>query len=127
MSYRRYNPTVVATAPLVEADSVLVPSEEMGVPQKKGLTTWIAYPLAILLSPGLSALLYSFVPDIMGAPLAAVSRSLNEPWQIGGLLAWRLVEITLGFVFGLDREWLLVTRAKHKTTLERPLTSTCRL
>ncbi|KAG9674314.1 hypothetical protein KCU99_g7647, partial [Aureobasidium melanogenum] len=116
MAYRRYDSTVVATAPLVDADAFRAPSEPTAMAASSAspldnarekhtsrrLPTWFAYPLSIILSPALSALLYSFVPDIMGAPLAAVSRSLNEPWQIGGLLAWRLLEITLGWFCRLD-------------------------
>ncbi|THY36374.1 hypothetical protein D6D01_00469 [Aureobasidium pullulans] len=116
MAYRRYDSTVVATAPLVDADTFRAPSERTSMAASsaspldiahekyasRGLPTWFAYPMSIIMSPALSAGLYSFVPDMMGAPLAAVSRSLNEPWQIGGLLAWRLLEITIGWSFGLD-------------------------
>ncbi|KAI4764681.1 hypothetical protein E4T52_00367 [Aureobasidium sp. EXF-3400] len=116
MSYRRYDSTVVATAPLVDAETFRAPSERTAMAASSAspldnarekhasrrLPTWFAYPLSLILSPALSALLYSFVPDIMGAPLAAVSRSLNEEWQIGALLAWRLLEITLAWSTGLD-------------------------
>ena len=119
MAYRRYEPTVVATVPLVDADAFRAPSERTAMATSSAspldnareknasrrLPTWFAYPLSIILSPALSALLYSFVPDIMGAPLAAVSRSLNEEWQIGALLAWRLLEITLAWSTGLDRQY----------------------
>jgi hypothetical protein len=118
MAYRRYDSTVVAAVPVVDADAFRAPSERTAMAASSAspldharekqasrrLPTWFAYPLSIILSPALSALLYSFVPDIMGAPLAAVSRSLNEPWQIGGLLAWRLLEITLAWSAGLDRQ-----------------------
>jgi hypothetical protein len=120
MSYRRYDSTVVATAPLVDAETFRAPSERTAMAASSAspldnarekhasrrLPTWFAYPLSLILSPALSALLYSFVPDIMGAPLAAVSRSLNEEWQIGALLAWRLLEITLAWSAGLDRQYI---------------------
>ncbi|KAI5251775.1 hypothetical protein E4T42_03994 [Aureobasidium subglaciale] len=116
MAYRRYETSVVATEPLVDADTFREPTERTSMAASslspldnagdkhgsRGLPTWFAYPLSIVMAPALSALLYSFVPDIMGAPLAAVSRSLNEEWQIGALLTWRLLEITLGWVYGLD-------------------------
>ena len=119
MSYRRYDSTVVATAPLVDAETFRAPSERTAMAASSAspldnarekhasrrLPTWFAYPLSIILTPALSALLYSFVPDIMGAPLAAVSRSLNEEWQIGALFAWRLLEITLAWSTGLDRQY----------------------
>jgi len=58
--------------------------------------------VALVLSLGLSAGLYSFVPDVAGYELATVSRSLNEPWQIGGLLAWKMAEIAIAWSAGLD-------------------------
>ena len=62
----------------------------------------IRFPLVAILSLGLSASLYSIVPDLAGFELATVSRSLNEPWQIGALLGWRVTELFVAWSFGLD-------------------------
>jgi hypothetical protein len=119
MAYRRYDSTVVAAAPLVDVDAFRAPSERTAMAASSAspldharekhasrrLPTWFAYPLSLILAPALSALLYSFVPEMMGAPLAAVSRSLNDPWHIGALLAWRLLEITLAWSARLDRQY----------------------
>ena len=70
--------------------------------QKTRLPSWFSFPVSLVLSLGLSAGLYSFVPDVAGYELATVSRSLNEPWQIGGLLAWKMAEIAIAWSAGLD-------------------------
>jgi len=75
--------------------------------QKNRLPGWIGFPLAVVISFGLSAGLYSFVPDVAGYELATVSRSLNEPWQIAALLLWKLVELSIAWSSGLDCKELI--------------------
>lgn len=72
--------------------------------RKNGLPTWIAFPLAVSLSFGLSATLYSLpaLPGISDYELAKVSRSLNDAWQIGGIVAWKVSEIGIAWSAGLD-------------------------
>ncbi|KAL1297018.1 hypothetical protein AAFC00_004612 [Neodothiora populina] len=66
------------------------------------LPSWIAFPLTVVLSLGLSASLYSAVPQLVGYELAAVSRTIDEPWEIGSLLAWKVVEMAVSWSVGLD-------------------------
>ena len=49
----------------------------------------IQFPLVVILSLSSSALLYSFAADFTAGELAAVSRSLNEWWEVGALVSWR--------------------------------------
>lgn len=70
--------------------------------QQNRLPVWLAFPLTVIIRFGLSAGLYGFVPEFAGYELATVSRSLNEPWQIGSFLAWRAAEIGIAFFAGLD-------------------------
>jgi hypothetical protein len=48
----------------------------------------VRLPLLALLSLTLSSMLYSFTATYT-SDLARVSRSLEEWWQVGALLAWR--------------------------------------
>lgn len=120
MSFRRLDQTttVATTTPLSDGDSLRAPSDRTAIAassasatskmtrrDNEGLPAWLGYPLSIILSLALSAVFYSFVPDVAGVHFATVSRSLNEPWQIGGLVAWKVVEITVAWVAGLDREY----------------------
>jgi len=70
--------------------------------QNTGTGIALRFPLVAIASMGLSATLYSIVPRETGYELAAISRSLNEPWQIGGLLAWKIFEIFVPWTMGLD-------------------------
>lgn len=49
----------------------------------------IQFPLVVILSLSSSALLYSFAAEHTAGELATISRSLNEWWEIGALVAWR--------------------------------------
>lgn len=112
---------VEPAAPLVGANSVRAPGSALDASisptsnlatkmnttvaaQKSRVPGWIGFPLAVIISFASSAGLYSYVPEIAGYELATVSRSLNEPWQIGGLLLWKLAEISIAWFFGLDCE-----------------------
>lgn len=70
--------------------------------QTSRLPSWIGFPLAVVVSLGLSASLYSVVPDLIGYELAAVSRTLDEPWAIGSLLGWKVSELAIAWSSGLD-------------------------
>jgi hypothetical protein len=49
----------------------------------------LQFPLVVILSLSLSALLYSFAAEYTASELSAVSRSLNKWWEVGVLVAWR--------------------------------------
>jgi hypothetical protein len=49
----------------------------------------IQFPLVVILSLSSSALLYSLSAEYTAGELAAVSRSLNEWWEVGALVGWK--------------------------------------
>lgn len=67
---------------------------------------FIGFPLAVTLALGTSAGLYSAAAELTGFELSTVSRTLNEPWQIFALVAWRIAELYTFWVSGFDCEFL---------------------
>ncbi|GAM82270.1 hypothetical protein ANO11243_002490 [Dothideomycetidae sp. 11243] len=63
---------------------------------------FVRFPTVVVLALGISAALYSVAAELTGFELATVSRSLNEPWQIFGLVGWRIVELYIFWVSGYD-------------------------
>lgn len=102
--------------PVLSAEDLRVPSAATTSPtvrlslgktdasprHRSRVPAFVRFPLAVVMSLGLSAALYSFVPELTGYDLAAVSRSLNEPWQIGALLAWKVSEVLMAWLAGFD-------------------------
>ena len=66
----------------------------------------LRFPLVVLLSLTLSAMAYSLSSDFMVGDLSAVSRTLNEWWQISGLLGCKVLELGAGWWFEYD-SWQL--------------------
>jgi hypothetical protein len=56
----------------------------------------------VIFSFGLSTLLHTVTAQYSGIQLATASRSLQEPWQIGTLLGWKVVELFVAWVAGYD-------------------------
>ena len=54
------------------------------------LPKFIRFPLLVTLSMALSSLLYSQAAQYVDPNLARVSRNLNEWWEVGALVAWRM-------------------------------------
>ncbi|CZT18622.1 uncharacterized protein RCC_04466 [Ramularia collo-cygni] len=57
----------------------------------------VRFPLAVLVSFGLSATLRSLTAELIGPELAAVSRDLTEGWQIGAMFAWKVAELAIAW------------------------------
>jgi hypothetical protein len=66
------------------------------------LPTAMRFPLLVILSLALTTLGNLFLSGSTGIELASLSRSLNEPWQAGAALGWRIVELAVGWFFGFD-------------------------
>ncbi|KAI9736665.1 MAG: hypothetical protein M1834_000869 [Cirrosporium novae-zelandiae] len=62
----------------------------------------IRFPLLVLLSWGLSSLFYSISSEWTAGDLAGVSRRFDGWTEIAGLLTWRVVELGVGWFWGLD-------------------------
>jgi len=58
-------------------------------PRASKLPRPLQFPLVVILSLSSSALLYSFAAEYTAGELAVVSRSLNNWWEVGLLVAWR--------------------------------------
>jgi hypothetical protein len=69
-----------ATAVVQQDDAVIRPSK---------IPPLLRLPLLVLLSLTFSSMLYSFTSS-QTADLASVSRSLDQWWQIGALVGWRM-------------------------------------
>jgi hypothetical protein len=60
----------------------------------------IRFPLVVILSLSLSSLLHSFAAEYTAGDLASISRSLNEWWEVGGLVAWKtcvILEVLMSY------------------------------
>ncbi|GLI72961.1 hypothetical protein PoHVEF18_001147 [Penicillium ochrochloron] len=58
--------------------------------------------LVFLGSLALSSVLFTFSPGHTQGDLGLVSKHLEEWWEVGGLIAWRGVEIALAWLLGFD-------------------------
>lgn len=94
--------SVNRSALAAQLDDTDADAMEAPVAPKSRLPSIIRLPLVWVLSLGLSALLYSLVADYAGYELAAVSRDLTEDWEVGALLAWKLVELSGAWFAGYD-------------------------
>ncbi|KAF4555653.1 Hypothetical protein D9617_2g056160 [Elsinoe fawcettii] len=62
----------------------------------------VAFPLAVIITLGTSAGLYSVAAELTGFELATISRSVNEPLEIGALVGWRVFELLINWGAGFD-------------------------
>lgn len=77
----------------------------------------LRFPALVLLSLTLSAVSYSVSSELMVGDLSSVSRSLNEWWQIGGLLGCKILELGAGWWFEYDSMRAFGSIAKIKEML----------
>jgi hypothetical protein len=84
----------------------------------------VRFPLLVVLSFALSTLLHTITADYAGIQLASASRSLQEPYQIGALLGWRVVEMLLAWVAGYDCRNPLHYQPKTETNCVHEQTKT---
>ncbi|KAL2803060.1 hypothetical protein BJX63DRAFT_86548 [Aspergillus granulosus] len=75
-------------------------------PPRKPLVEQIPSParliLAVLASLTLSSSLFTLTSHITLGELGRVSKHLEEWWEMGGLIAWKVVEIGLAWILGYD-------------------------
>ena len=60
--------------------------------------------LVVLGSLVLSSVLFTFTASLTLGDLGFVSKHLEEWWEVGGLVAWRAVEVGLAWILGFDSE-----------------------
>jgi len=102
----RHHPTPSASSTI--ASTIKMSShQDASDPQH---SSWLRFPLAVVISLALSAVLHSNVPELAGYELATVSRTVDEPWQVLLLVGWRVFEIGVAWASGLDCENLTPSR-----------------
>ncbi|KAK5136409.1 hypothetical protein LTR08_003535 [Meristemomyces frigidus] len=72
------------------------------VPPATRLPAAVRFPLVVLLSLSLSTLFYSLTADWIGVELAAISRTVEDEWQVGTVVAWKLAELSVAWYAGYD-------------------------
>lgn len=76
----------------------------------------IRFPLLVILSFALATTLHTLAAGVHGLSLATASRSLQEPWQIGTLLGWKVLELLVAWVAGYDCTYSHIL-ARHNCAL----------
>ncbi|KAF2222752.1 hypothetical protein BDZ85DRAFT_131653 [Elsinoe ampelina] len=94
------------TMPTVTA-SDLTTSDIRAMTSKTGrsrsrIPDYIAFPLAVIITLGTSAGLYSAAAELTGHELATISRRIDEPLEIGALVGWRVFELLVSWGAGFD-------------------------
>ena len=57
----------------------------------------LRFPLVVLLNLSLSAVLFSISSQYTAGDLSSVSRSVNQWWEVGGLLGCKALELAVGW------------------------------
>lgn len=73
-------------------------------PAQTRLSSPARFSLVVLSSLVVSSVLFTLTSSVTVGDLGLVSKHLEEWWEVGGLVAWRAVEVGLAWVFGLDSE-----------------------
>ncbi|GLB11401.1 hypothetical protein AtubIFM57258_008271 [Aspergillus tubingensis] len=77
----------------------------------------VRFVLAVLGSLTLSSTLFSLTTGITLGELGRVSKHLETWWEVGGLMAWKAVEVGLAWIMGFDgRDVLSFTYLTHLPT-----------
>lgn len=64
----------------------------------------LRFPSLVLLSLMLSSALYSIASQYIAGDLGSVSRRLSNWWEVFGLIAWRAIELGIGWWSDYDGE-----------------------
>lgn len=82
--------------------------EALTAPAQQTRLTRIPSParflLVVLGSLIVSSVLFTLTASVTVGDLGLVSKHLEEWWEVGGLMAWRAVEVGLAWVLGFDSE-----------------------
>ncbi|PWY92471.1 hypothetical protein BO70DRAFT_391875 [Aspergillus heteromorphus CBS 117.55] len=77
----------------------------------------VRFALAVFSSLVLSSTLFTLTTGITLGDLGRVSKHLETWWEVGGLMAWKAVEVGLAWVLGYDaRDVLTLTLLTHLPT-----------
>ncbi|KAI9803652.1 MAG: hypothetical protein M1833_000564 [Piccolia ochrophora] len=93
-------------------------SRSPSLPNARTIPQPLRFPVLVLASLALSSLFYSLAAPYTGGELASVSRSLNSWWEVGGLVGWRAVELSIGWWLEYDGiDLASLTLLSHLPTL----------
>ena len=73
----------------------------------------LRFPIAVLLNLTLSASLYSITSDFRAGDLSSVSRSVNQWWEVIGLLGGKIAELAIGWYGDFDRKCYSLSYLVH--------------
>jgi len=73
-------------------------------PVRSRLPSSARFSLVVLSSLIVSSVLFTLTSSVTAGDLGLVSKHLEEWWEVGGLVAWRAVEVGLAWGLGLDSE-----------------------
>ncbi|KAJ5760899.1 hypothetical protein N7520_008055 [Penicillium odoratum] len=72
------------------------------VPRLARIPSPARFSLVVLSSLFLSSVSFTLISNLFVGDLSLVSKHLEEWWEVGGLVAWKAVEIGLAWVLGFD-------------------------
>jgi hypothetical protein len=70
--------------------------------RKSQIPSALRFPLVVILSFGLSSLLFSIVAEVTAGDLAAISKHTESWLEITGLLGWKIVQLAVCWFGGFD-------------------------
>jgi hypothetical protein len=92
-------PRTRAASTVQKPEPVVVPREvpAAALAPRSRLPNWLRFPLLVITSFSFSTVLLGLTSRFMRGELKAISRSLNEDWQVAAGLGWRVVELAVGW------------------------------
>lgn len=73
---------------------------------------FLLFPALVVLSLTLSSALYSVASVLTVGDLSSVSRSLDDWWEVAGLIGWRILTLAVGWWGEFDSERLRLPEEK---------------
>ncbi|KAF7719815.1 Uncharacterized protein PECH_006921 [Penicillium ucsense] len=103
-SYQRSSPRVarVQSAPEAKADPKQALAKVVPKSGVRRIPSPARFVLVVLGSLVLSSTLFTLTYGFTQGDLGLVSKHLEEWWEVGGLIAWRGVEVALAWLVGFD-------------------------
>ncbi|KAJ5916357.1 hypothetical protein N7504_000372 [Penicillium tannophilum] len=98
MSPKKQSSSKSAKAPERDFTEALAPA----VPRLARIPSPARFSLAVLSSLILSSAAFTLTSHLTVGDLGLISKHLEEWWEVGGLVAWKAVEIGLAWVLGFD-------------------------
>jgi hypothetical protein len=98
----RKKETLVSSSPKKSYAEVAKAPPPPPKPMVERIPSLARFFLVIISSLALSSTLFTLTSPITLGELGSVSRHLEEWWEVGGLMAWKAVEVALAWALGFD-------------------------